>query len=409
MEKYFKNFIKFVFLGFIISCGGSDSEDILSTVSNSTNNSNNTTSNTSSNTSNSNNNSSNTSSNTTNSSYNYNDDKNFINNEMTRMIDCFESLEKGYLSNLFIEFIENLDSDAGDEYLEDMIESFIELPIGEEIENLDLEENPFNFSLYTQDYSYNKVEWSTGNQESNDLIIYLPLFQYSTFYDFAIRIRNLSQELIELETPLYLPTNFDVSAFHRNSSDDDFTSIFNISINELNYEMIDQIPIPNSVNLSIRTLPFDHTLLISKISPKVFDVSFTMTESLCEFSILSRIELTNSDYENLDIEDDIKSVNLTLTMNDLSFKVNADLEYLLSIDDPTPNQINNYIDVDVLKMGVKIAELKYVENSDGEDIKTVFLDETEIGSEDYQTMGEDYRALEDRIEGILSRYTDNLD
>ena len=60
-------------------------------------------------------------------------------------------------------------------------------------------------------------------------------------------------------------------------------------------------------------------------------------------------------------------------------------------------------------MGVKIAELKYVENSDGEDIKTVFLDETEIGSEDYQTMGEDYRVLEDRIEGILSRYTDNLD
>ena len=85
MKKYFKNFIKFVFLGFILSCGGSDSEDILSTVSNSTNNSNNTTSNTSSNTSNSNNNSSNTSSNTTNSSYNYNDDKNFINDEMTRL------------------------------------------------------------------------------------------------------------------------------------------------------------------------------------------------------------------------------------------------------------------------------------------------------------------------------------
>lgn len=419
MKKYIKSLITFIFLVFIFSCGGSDSEDILSTVSDPTNNSDNSSSNTtnsdnsssntSSNTTNSDNSSSNTSSNTTNNTYNYVDDKNFIDDEMTRMIDCFESLERGYLSNLFIEFIENLDSEEGEEYFEDMVDSFIELPIGEEIENLDLEQNPFNFSLYTQDYIYNREEWSESNPESNDLIIYLPLFQYSTYIDFAVRIRNLSQELIELETPLYLPTNFDLSAFHRNSSDNDFNSIFNISINELNYEIIDQIPIPNSVNLSIRTLPFDHTLVISKITPTVFEVSFTMTESQCNFSITSRIELTNSDYENLDVEDDIKSVNLTLVMNDLSFRVNADLEYLLSLDDPTPNQINNYIDVEVLKMGMKIAELKYVENSDEEDIKTVFLDETEIGSEDYSTMGEDYGVLEDRIEGILSRYTDNLD
>lgn len=405
MVKHFKNLIQFILFGFIIiSCGGSDSEDVERPISNSSNNIEAPTDN-----NNSDNNSNNSSSNNNNTSYDYVSDKNFINDEMTRMIDCFESLERGYLSNLFIEFIENLDSEEGEEYFEDMIDSFIELPIGEEIENLDLEQNPFNFSLYTQDYAYNQVEWSTGNQESNDLIIYLPLFQYSTFIDFAIRIRNLSQELIELETPLYLPTNFDLSAFHRNSSDNDFTSIFNISINELNYEIIDQIPIPNSVNLSIRTLPFDHTLVINKINPKVFDISFTMTESQCNFSITSRVELTNSDYENLDIEDDIKSVNLTLVMNDLSFRVNADLEYLLSLDDPTPNQLNNYIDVDVLKFGVKIAELKYVENSDEEDIKTVFLDETEIGSEDYPTMGEDYGVLEDRIEGILTRYTDNLD
>ena len=414
MVKHFKNLIQFILFGFIIiSCGGSDSEDVERSISNSSNNietptdNNNNSDNNSNN--NSDNNSNNSSSSNNNTSYDYVSDKNFINDEMTRMIDCFESLERGYLSNLFIEFIENLDSEEGEEYFEDMIDSFIELPIGEEIEDLDLEQNPFNFSLYTQDYVYNQEEWSTGNQESNDLIIYLPLFQYSTFIDFAIRIRNLSQELIELETPLYLPTNFDLSAFHRNSSDNDFTSIFNISINELNYEIIDQIPIPNSVDLSIRTLPFDHTLVISKINPKVFDISFTMTESQCNFSITSRIELTTSDYENLDIEDDIKSVNLTLVMNDLSFRVNADLEYLLSLDDPTPNQINNYINVDVLKFGVKIAELKYVENSDEEDIKTVFLDETEIGSEDYPTMGEDYGVLEDRIEGILSRYTDNLD
>ena len=405
MVKYFKNLIQVILFGFIIiSCGGSDSEDVELSISNSSNNIE-----TPADNNNSDNNSNNSSSSNNNSSYDYVSDKNFINDEMTRMIDCFESLERGYLSNLFIEFIENLDSEEGEEYFEDMIDSFIELPIGEEVENLDLEQNPFNFSLYTQDYIYNQEEWSTGNQESNDLIIYLPLFQYSTFIDFAIRIRNLSQELIELETPLYLPTNFDLSAFHRNSSDNDFTSIFNISINELNYEIIDQIPIPNSVNLTIRTLPFDHTLVISKINPKVFDISFTMTESQCNFSITSRIELTNSDYENIDIEDDIKSVNLTLVMNDLSFRVNADLEYLLSLDDPTPIQINNYINVDVLKFGVKIAELKYVENSDEEDIKTVFLDETEIGSEDYPTMGEDYGVLEDRIEGILSRYTDNLD
>ena len=406
MVKHFKNLIQFILFGLIIiSCGGSDSEDVERSISNSSNNIEAPTDNNN----NSDNNSNNSSSSNNNTSYDYVSDKNFINDEMTRMIDCFESLERGYLSNLFIEFIENLESEEGEEYFEDMIDSFIELPIGEEIEDLDLEQNPFNFSLYTQDYVYNQEEWSTGNQESNDLIIYLPLFQYSTFIDFAIRIRNLSQELIELETPLYLPTNFDLSAFHRNSSDNDFTSIFNISINELNYEIIDQIPIPNSVNLSIRTLPFDHTLVISKINPKVFDISFTMTESQCNFSITSRIELTTSDYENLDIEDDIKSVNLTLVMNDLSFRVNADLEYLLSLDDPTPNQINNYINVDVLKFGVKIAELKYVENSDEEDIKTVFLDETEIGSEDYPTMGEDYGVLEDRIEGILSRYTDNLD
>ena len=172
IKKYIKSLITFIFLVFIFSCGGSDSEDILSTVSDPTNNSDNS----SSNTTNSDNSSSNTSSNTTNNTYNYVDDKNFIDDEMTRMIDCFESLERGYLSNLFIEFIENLDSEEGEEYFEEMVDSFIELPIGEEIENLDLEQNPFNFSLYTQDYIYNREEWSESNPESNDLIIFNPLF-----------------------------------------------------------------------------------------------------------------------------------------------------------------------------------------------------------------------------------------
>ena len=416
----------------IFSCGGSDAMEDISTPStniskdsqslnNSSSNGNNTSDNSPTDNSTSNNSSTgnNTSNNQTNSNglldnaYDYKADKNFMNDEMSRMMDCIETLERGYLSNLFIDFVENLDSDDGEKYIEDMLDRLYELEIGKELDDIFdndmLEQSPFNYKSHTAEYFYDKVNWNIENQGSENLTFYIPLFQNSTFYDFAIQISNLTQDLIAIETPIYFPTNVELNAYHKNTAEGNWDNIFSLRTDDLRYEIIDEIPIPNNISLYIYTSPFQHNLSITKINPKTFDIAFYMDESQCNFSINSRIELTNSDYENLDLEDDLKSLDLTIVMNDLSFKINAELEYLLPIEDPTPNQINNFINVDVLKKGNKIAELKYFENDEDEDIKTIFLDLTEIGSEEFPMMGENFSKLEDRFEGILSRYTNNFD
>jgi hypothetical protein len=186
--------------------------------------------------------------------------------------------------------------------------------------------------------------------------------------------------------------------------------VFGVQIENVEYEILDEIPVPINIDVKIFTSPFTHEIHIDRINSKIFSVFYSLDNgSGCTTEFKSEIELLSSDYENL-TRDDIKGVSGYFLMNGLKFNYNGDLEYLLSIDDPSTTQINNYVDIDVLQNDSKIGELKLIEESNGdESIVMVFMDGTEVDWEDINGIGIDAEDLVDRIEGIISRYTNRLD
>ena len=98
--------------------------------------------------------------------------------------------------------------------------------------------------------------------------------------------------MIAIETPIYFPTNVELNAYHKNTAEGNWDNIFSLRTDDLRYEIIDEIPIPNNISLYIYTSPFQHNLSITKINPKTFDIAFYMDESQCNFSINSRFSDT---------------------------------------------------------------------------------------------------------------------
>jgi len=332
-------------------------------------------------------------------------DKVIVENQIEDFLGCMESMESGELSQLLLDLYDNIENDNTN-YHDDVLEAFTNLNIGQFIETMDYPYDLFNFSNHTGTYKYNTAlgTWTTENA-SNAINILFPVFTNSNSNDIEIRLSNVKQELIDIiDEKVYIPTSLVLDVYFNSKR------VFGVNIKNVKYEMQDEIPVPTDIDLTIYTKPFTHEIRIDRVNSKYFSVFYSLdSDSGCRTEIKSEIKLLSSDYENLE-DEDIKTISGYFLLNGLKFIYNGDMEYLLGIDDPTTSQINNYIDVSVLENDTKIGELKLIEETDGDySVVMVFTDGTEINGQDFAGIGLDAQHLIDRIEGIISRYTNRLD
>tara|TARA_B110000208_G_scaffold65999_1_gene85534 strand:+ start:3 stop:1169 length:1167 start_codon:yes stop_codon:yes gene_type:complete len=332
-------------------------------------------------------------------------DKLVVENKMESFMSCMENLESGQFSQLLLDIYDNVEND-NTSYHDDLSEAFSDLNIAQVFEGLNYPYDLFDFSNHTGTYIYNDALGTWITESANNVVeILFPIFTNSASNDLEIRLSDVTQEFIEvIDEGIYIPTSLVLDVFYNSER------VFGINIKNIKYEIQDEIPVPTDIDIVIYTNPFTHEIKIDRINSKYFSVHYSLDNgSGCTTEIKSDLELLSSDYENLE-DKDIKSISGYILINDLKFEYDGNMEYLLGLDDPTTSQINNYVDLSVLENNTKIGELKLIEETDGDySVVMVFMDGTEVGLKDFEGIGFEGEYLIDRIEGIISRYTNRLD
>lgn len=321
------------------------------------------------------------------------------------LMNCLEILETGDFSNLLIDIYDNADGDTTD-FHETMINAIENIPNYQPLIDSDYPNEPFNLQSYFGTYSYNSMleTWTTQASNSSMKMLF-PMFTNSNSNDTSITVSGATEELLDIEDPIYIPTNLSVEMSHN----DQRMLAFNIE--NVSYTMSGDIPIPNDVNFNIYMNPFTHEFSVDKINDDLFSIGYALSSSDdgCVNQLEASVKLLSTDYENLE-DTDIDYISGSFTTNSMKVEFNIDAEYLFALDDPTTIQINNFVDVRVLEDDILLGEIELQEDADEEySLHMIFVDGTSINVENFIGIGIDGEEFIQTLEGIFARYIDRFD
>lgn len=332
------------------------------------------------------------------------EDQVVVENGIETLMSCLEVLETGDFSNLLINLFDNIEDDSGD-FHEIMLEAIEDIPNYQPLIDSEYPEEPFNIENYFGVYTYNNQtqSWTTAGSNSEMKMVF-PLFTNSTTNDTSITLSGVSEELMDVEDPIYIPTSLAFDVSHNNQT------MFAINVVNVDYNMSGEIPIPNDVDFNIYMNPFTHEFSVDELADDTFSLGYSLSNgSGCVTQFQGTIKLLSTDYENLE-DTDIDYITGSITTNSMNISIDIDAEYLFALDDPTVIQLNNFIDVEVFSENTLLGEIEIQENED-EDyyLNMVFIDGTVVNVENFSGIGQNGDEFIQTLEGIFARYIDRLD
>lgn len=333
------------------------------------------------------------------------EDQVLVENGIQSVMNCLELLETGDFSNLLIDLYDNVDGDTSD-FHRKMIEAIEDIPNYQPLIDSDYPNVPFNLQNYFGIYTYNNQleSWDTASSNSMMQLVF-PLFTSSSSNDASLTVSEATEELMDIEDPIYIPTSLNLEMAHNNKT------MFAFNIENVNYTMSGEIPIPNDVNFNIYMNPFTHEFSIDKLSDDMFSAGYSLSSSDdgCVTQLQASVKLLSTDYENLE-DTDIDYITGDLTTNSIKVEFDIDAEALFPIDDPTTVQLNNFIDLEVFNDNILIGEIEIQQDSDDDySLYMVFLDGSKVNVENFTGIGMDGEIFIQTLEGIFDRYINRLD
>jgi len=332
------------------------------------------------------------------------EDQVVVENGIETLMDCLEVLETGDFSNLLIDLYDNVDDDSND-FHETMLEAIEDIPNYQPLIDSEYPEEPFNIQNYFGTYNYNSQtqSWSTSNSNSEMKMVF-PLFINSTTNDTSITLSGVTEELMNIEDPIYIPTSLTLDMSHNNQT------MFAINVLNVEYSMSGEIPVPNDIDFNIYMNPFTHEFAVDKLADDQFSLGYTLSNgSGCMTQFQGTVKLLSTDYENLE-DTDIDYISASIVTNSMRVDIDVDAEYLFAIDDPTVVQLNNFIDVEVFNNNTLLGEIEIQEDADEEYyLNMVFVDGTVVNVEEFSGIGTDGEVFIQTLEGIFSRFIDRLE
>jgi len=333
------------------------------------------------------------------------EDQVLVENGIEMLTNCLEVLQTGDFSNLLINLYDNVDGDSTG-FHQTMLEAIEDIPNYQPLIDLDYPTESFNIQNYFGTYTYDSQleSWSTADSNSMMQMVF-PLYSDSSLNDASITVSGVTEELVDLEDPIYIPTSLSIDMSHNNES------MFAFIIENVSYTMAGEIPIPNDVNFSIYMNPFTHEFSIDKLSDDQFSAGYSLSSSDdgCINQLQASVKLLSTDYENLE-DTDIDYIAGDFTSNSLKVTFNVDAEALFALDDPTTLQLNNLIDLEVFYDTVLLGEIEVQEDSDEDySFHMIFADGSSVNIESFAGIGTDGDAFIQTLEGIFERYINRLD
>lgn len=241
-------------------------------------------------------------------------------------------------------------------------------------------------------YEFSKVDssWTKSSNSKTRLELQFPSLESKSSNNASIVLEDYAdEEHIINEENYHLPTKGTISLTV------DGTELLAVSINEVIYGDGD-LPIPSKVDISIYVNPMTLQVVLESESSTKYaaDVNFSGDDG-CSFGAAVEVELAHDDLSNLILEEDIKSLTAEVRMEFMSIVTASNLADLLALQDPTEQQINDLVDLDVLINNFKVADVEYSEKD--ETVYLIFKDESSEDALDY---------FEDFVNDVISLIED---
>lgn len=296
------------------------------------------------------------------------DDKNNIQSTMDGMISCLESAKDGDLGAL-IESSTGLSQGDTDNdkiaWIEGMAEGVADVIDFDQIET----DGQFILSSHEGTYTYSNTtkEW-TKTAASGKIELSFPSDSTLSSNDMTLAVTSYTDEVHDIDGDNYgLPLSATI-ALSQNG-----TSLFSLTVGSMVYEEVDTYVIPTSGTFTVYMNPMTVTGTLTKVSATNFTAALEIENGGCNWSVDAEVDLDHSNYDQIN-DEDISNVIASLTINDMAVSADIDVDGIAIITDPTVNQINSLVDVDLLYSGVKVADLEYNEYDDnGETIEEVLI------------------------------------
>jgi hypothetical protein len=288
-------------------------------------------------------------------------DKDNIKSSLSGIVGCMQSFRSGEFVSAFNNFFEFSDAELmNEDWIEDLVvglENHIDLDYVESTSRLDLARH---YGTYT--YNVNSKSWSKVTGSGSSVVFIFPSSANSSSSDMVATLSNYSDQMVTLDNEnIYIPTSASIK-LSKNG-----TEIAHIILNKASYDFAGDIPMPTLVDLSVKMAPFTYKLDYERNTPTqfIFNLDVSSTSS-CGYTINSKLNLTHSDYENIDAENDIESVEINFEYpGALSVNSTIDVNGISALgDDPTASQLNSKIDAIVSYNKVKIGELELQKTGD---------------------------------------------
>lgn len=324
-------------------------------------------------------------------------DKENMEASMDGIIACATELKNGdaaYAVKLFLKMSggEALSEEWVDEILDQLDVQFN----FEQIEDL----GRFDFPFYCGTYTWNNIGWvwQYTALPSDKIILEFPSQENGSSNNAILTLHSYTDEYLHFDDEAYW---FPKTVYANLTLDGE--EIAWVTADNIQYDIGNfQIPVTASCQAYVK--PFTFSVEYSRETPTrfAFDVGYTNGSS-CIMNVNVKAQIKHSDYENLDLEDDLTILEGSFQHGNMMIKFYGDIGTLNQLEDPTPAQVNELLSAEVYMYGLKVGELEYREYDDEVEIYIIYKDGSSENTSRY------YEDLLDRLEMIAYDFTGEWD
>jgi hypothetical protein len=301
----------------------------------------------------------------------------FLNDKMNSIVNCFESLNSGNAMQSFYQFTGLSDGVANSnlwmQMLEDRASDIVDF--NQIIQNNNIELGQL----------YGRFDWNGASQTwihtpgSDSVVINFPSASNVSINDSHFVLTGYSDELHYVNNePVYLPTETEMNLTINNELV--FRMSFNGSYNASGF------PTPINLSTTLFISPFNYSFSLSQVSPTHFVVNGSlMSGGGCQQNVALDLNFINNDFEQFELDEDLASMSGIVSFGDLRINGSWDANYFYSMNNPSANQINNTLNLEVFNQDVKIADLGYVDINGGKVLMVYFSDSSSQEASEYYT------------------------
>lgn len=302
-------------------------------------------------------------------------DKAFLNAATASTNACIQDARDGNFSQSVIRFLDLSNGVAGNEDWVENMQTELDLVMGDI--DLDPDNNKFNYPLYWGTYTWNRNTQKFTKTPATGIFINIPSEPSQTTNNISFKFTEYVDGLYQANAAdIYLPKRAK-AVIEKNG-----TVIADLSYNG-NFSS-GSFPRPIAVSYTLVLAPHTYKLEVTEVNSMQFRLASSfITGSDCGININATVTFRNDDYNNLEIEDDLKTVVAEYKAGDLSIRSNWDAMAYYAISNPTTTNLNTTLRTEVFNQSSKIADLKFLDVNGEQEMYVYYKDGTSESTSTY--------------------------